>query len=188
MTQQTDNGSGSISPSIYAPDEQGNLVEVTAEEQNNAPIDPIAAAAIRAVQEGMRSAGVEDVDSWLATLDNAIFTPGIEEGHAIFLINRALRLLTIECRDANEAERNAALMGIVDVKALQFWLPALEKVTFPFFAKYKVGLPGLRFTEGKEPQWFKTTQAINTAQAQAQAEQAQEAKADDTAPCSTEPA
>lgn len=176
--------SGAISQTqtpVYEPDANGNLVEAKVEETQTQepPVDPIAAAAIRVVQEAMKECGVEDCDSWLGSLDNAIFTPGIEEAHCIFLINRALRLLTLERRDTPEKDRNAALMGIVDVKSMQFWLPALKAVTFPFFAKYKVGEAGLKFTPGQEPQWLKTATAIN---------QAATAPAADAAPCSTEPA
>lgn len=153
--QQPDIGRGLVKPVIYAPDENGNLVEATAEEPaEEKPFDPIAAAVINTLQEAMKRAEIEDTDSWLATLENGIFTPGITEPHCIFLVNRALRLLILERRDADEADRNVALTGLVDGKAIMFWLPAIEKVVLPFFKQYGVGVPGIKFKEGEEPAWF----------------------------------
>lgn len=153
--EQPDVGRGLKTPVVYEPDENGVLVEASpVQAAEEPPIDKVASDVIVVLQEAMSAAGLEDNHSWLSTLENGIFSPGIQEQHCIFLINRCLRLLILERRDIPEADRNVALAGIVDVVGVQFWLPAIEKVVLPIFKQYGVGVPGMRFTPGQEPAWY----------------------------------
>lgn len=124
------------------------------QEPEELPYDPIAKEVVSKLQAALAEAGHPDVDGFLSSIDNAIFTPGIDEGQCIFLINRALRLLVIERRDIPEADRNAALVGVVDTKFADEWLKPLKAVTIPVMVANNIGAPGLKFKEGEEPGWL----------------------------------
>lgn len=179
MTAQQDTGAAAI------PQEAADAQEQT-------PYDAVALATVRALQQALIDAEHFDANAFLTSIENGIFSPGIEEAQCIFLINRALRLLIIERRDVPEVDRNAALMGIVDCKDVAAWLPPLVAATIPTLVKYKIGNPGITFTPGEEPAYLKATAtpvaetpAVESSTGSVVAKPAETAA--DAAPCSTEP-
>lgn len=129
-------------------------VQEAADAQEQTPYDPIALATVRTLQQALIDGKHPNPDGFLTSIDNAIFTPGIDEAQCIFLVNRALRLLIIERRDVPEQDRNAALMGVIDTKDLAAWLPPLVATTIPVLAAHNIGEPGLKFTPGQEPAYL----------------------------------
>ena len=169
-TPALDVGRGLTDPIIHLPPqdaeqagetEQAQAIAPAEGSEENAtaelPYDEIALATVRAFQQALIDAEHFDPNAFLTTIENGIFSPGIEEAQCIFLINRALRLLIIERRDVPEVDRNAALMGIVDCKDVAAWLPPLVAATIPTLVKYKIGNPGITFTPGEEPAYLKAT-------------------------------
>lgn len=126
---------------VQASAEEPAVEDVAFREVNSTP-GPLALTLGSLIEE-LTKAGHPEPERWLETLENPPKSKEVDVKGAIYLTNRALRVLITERRDIPEADRSGALLSIVDAHEVQPWLDTLKPLTIPVLAKYNVGTPGL---------------------------------------------
>lgn len=95
-----------------------------------------------ALSEELAAAGHKNPEAWISSIENPAQAATVTTGNAIYLVNRALRLLIGERRDIPVGDRNAALLGIIDSAYTEEWIKSLKIMTIAVMVNFDVGAPG----------------------------------------------
>lgn len=139
-------------------DLEQNTQPAEAENTQEAPPSEIALVLGTLINK-LTAAGHKAPEEWLGSFENPPLGSHTDTKAAIYLVNRALRLLITERRDIPEADRYGALFSLVDSTELTPWIEALSKVTIPVMVQYNVGIAGLVKVDENAPTEKEVAQA-----------------------------
>lgn len=149
--------------------------ECEVDDGNNPPPTEIALVLGTLINK-LTAAGHTAPEDWLGSFENPPLGSKTDTKAAIYLVNRALRLLITERRDIPEADRYGALYALVDSTELDPWIQALEAVTIPVLVKYTVGKAGLVKVDENAPTEKEVAQSVILSPEENAASQAAEAQ------------